>query len=266
MSQHASWSDKRKQSSPLQTVDRALMVLASFGADHRDWGVSELAEEFGWDKSTAQRLLASLAVRGFLVSDPLSRRYSLGPEVWRLAQDWERSGGLAEFARPVMRQLAEVTGRDVILAVPDGNYVRCVAEVSGQLGSIRITPLVGELYPAHAGAVSRAYFAFVDRTLRRQMLAGRPRARFGELTITDDEELERSFEMVVRDGYALSEGEFDPATRALAAPVQTGSTIVASLSISERISSQANELLQYLPELLAATSELGSRLAGESDQ
>lgn len=257
--------DKRKQVAPLQTVDRALMVLASFGPNQRDWGVSELADRFGWDKSTAQRLLAGLAARGFLVSDPVSRRYSLGPQVWRLAQDWERSGGLAEFVAPSMRQLAETTGRDVILAVPDGSYLRCVAEVSGRLGSIRITPLVGELYPAHAGALSRAYFAFVDQTLRRQILAGWPRTRFSELTITDDNELEQSFEAVVRDGYASSEGEYDPATRALAAPVQVGATIIASLAISERIGPGENELPQYLPELLATAVELGAQLAGHPD-
>ncbi|WIY83208.1 IclR family transcriptional regulator [Propionimicrobium sp. PCR01-08-3] len=250
------------RTSPLQTVDRALQILASFTPSQHDWGVSELAARFGWDKSTAQRLLASLAARGFLISDPVTRRYSLGPQVWRLAQDWERSGGLAEFAIPTMTELAQASGRDIVFAIPDGAYVRCIAEVSGRLGSVRITPLVGELYPAHAGATSRAYFAFLDRSLRRQMLAGRPKARYGDLTVTDEEELEQLFAATVEDGFAYSNGEYDPATRALAVPVRVGTSIIGSLSLGERKTEQPDDLHGHLPALLAAADKLGERLAG----
>lgn len=254
---------KTARASPLQTVDRALQILASFTGSQRDWGVSELATHFGWDKSTAQRLLASLAARGFLINDPVTRRYSLGPQIWRLAQDWERSGGLAQFAIPTMTELAHETGRDIVFAIPDGAYVRCIAEISGRLGSVRITPLVGELYPAHAGATSRAYFAFLDRSLRRQMLAGRPKARYGDLTVTDDEELEQLFAATVESGFAYSNGEYDPATRALAAPVRVGTGIIGSLSVGERKTAQPDDLHDHLPALLAAADRLGDLLTGQ---
>ncbi|MBI0382297.1 helix-turn-helix domain-containing protein, partial [Streptomyces albiflaviniger] len=73
---------------PLQTADRVLNVLLSFDRERPEWGVTEIAEEFGLDKSVAQRLLAALAYRGFLVSDKRSRRYRLGPAVWHLSWVW----------------------------------------------------------------------------------------------------------------------------------------------------------------------------------
>ena len=258
----ATKSKSTTKSSPLQTVDRALQILATFSVDQPAWGVSELASHFGWDKSTAQRLLASLAARDFLVSDPVTRRYQLGPQVWHLAQFWERSGGLAEFVIPTMRELAYVSRRDVLFAIPDGSYLRCIAEVSGVLGSIRITPIVGELYPGHAGATSRAYFAFLDRTTRHHLLMTRPKAKYSELTITDDEHLESLFTETATKGYAYSDGEYDPSTRALAVPVRIGNMLLGSLSVVERKLDQPDNLLDYLPHLLESANELGTRLTG----
>lgn len=133
---------------PLQSVDRALVVLLSFDEHRADWGVTELAERFGWDKSVAQRLLATLARRGFLVSQPGTRRYRLGPAMWHLAWLWERMGGLSSVARPVLGRLARLTGYTALLAVPDGEQVRCVEAVDGESGPVRQYSLVGELYPA----------------------------------------------------------------------------------------------------------------------
>ena len=249
---------------PLQTVDRALQILQSFNDDHLDWGVYELAEEFGWDKSTAQRLLATLAGRGFVHSDPVTRRYSLGPRMWAIANHWERSGGFGEFVRPTLSALSQKTGRNSLLAVPDGAYVRCVAAVTGRLGPMRVTPLVGDLYPAHAGATSRAYFAFLSARDRRALLIGRSRERFGDKTLVDDIELERAFARTVADGYAYSTGEFDPSTRALAVPVFADHQLIGSLSIGERKTDDSDELLDHLPAVQAAADELG-RLLSSAD-
>src|SRR5690606_12069847 len=96
-----------ERTGPLQTVDRALDVLLSFDEYRTSWGVLELAAEFDLSKSTAQRLLASLAGKGFLRADPDTRRYSMGPAMWRMAGLWERSGGLSSLAgrraRPLHR-------------------------------------------------------------------------------------------------------------------------------------------------------------------
>lgn len=216
---------------PLQSVDRALEVLLSFDENRSDWGVIELAQEFGWDKSVAQRLLASLAHRGFLVSIPATRRYRLGPAVWHLAWLWERKGGLAALARPVLSRLAQRTGYTAILAVPDGMHVRCVEAIDGDSGPVRHYSLVGELYPAHAGATSRAYFAMLPDTARANLFHDRPMARFSDRTLTDAEQLERSFRVTRATGYAYSEGEYDTNTAALAVPLMIRNQPVATLTL-----------------------------------
>lgn len=246
--------------SPLQTVDRALAVLLSYSERRRDWGVLELAEAFTIDKSTAQRILAALAARGFLRADPVTRRYSLGPTMWRMAALWERTGGLAALAQEVLEPLAGQTDRTALFAVPDGLHVRCVAAVDGG-GPLRSHPLVGELYPANAGATSRGYFAFLDSNERRALISGRVFAKFTELTQVGEGELECLFVEAVAQGYAYSDGEYDYATRALAVPITLRGRPVGSLSLGEsKYPERADDIRDHLPALRAAAEQFSGLL------
>ncbi|MGW8528927.1 MULTISPECIES: IclR family transcriptional regulator [Nocardiopsidaceae] len=251
-----------ERTGPLQTVDRALDVLLSFDEYRTSWGVMELAEEFGLARSTAQRLLASLAGKGFLRADPDTRRYGMGPAMWRMAGLWERSGGLSALAEPLLAELARASGRTSLFCVPDGAHVRCIAAVSGSEGPRRSHPFVDELYPAHAGATSRAYFAFLDPAERRALLAGRPSARFSDLTPFDEREVEELFDTAVEEGYAISQGEYDAASRALAVPVFGGKRPVGSVSLVEnKHSDHDDDLLDHLAPLRASADELTGLLS-----
>lgn len=265
MNQHPQTTPTADAQSPLQTVDRALGILLSFNEFRTDWGVLELAESFGLTKSTAQRLLASLAAQGFLRADPWTRRYSLGPAMWRMASLWERTGGLAKLADTVLTKLSQETTKTTTFAVPDGAYVRCIAAIDGVHGPIRAHPLIGDLYPAHAGATSRSYFAFLGPAERRNLLHGRPHARYSEHTEVDEQRLEQLFNQTINDGYALSEGEYDASTRALAVPVLLGHRPVGSLSIVEsKVQHDDVELMDFLPQLIDAAQQLSDLLSNRT--
>jgi DNA-binding IclR family transcriptional regulator len=245
---------------PLQTADRVLSLLLSFDRERPEWGVTDVATEFGLDKSVAQRLLAALAHRGFLVSDARSRRYRLGPAVWHLARVWERDGGLASLVRPTLRAMTDAVGVSALFAVPDGVHMRCVTAVDGATGPLRIYGLEGELYPAHAGATSRAYFGMLAPGDRAALLYGRPMARFSERTLTDPALLEERFAEVRRNGYAYSEGEYDPETAALAAPVMVGRRPVGTLSVAAPLDAFRARKAELVAPLLQAATDLGKLL------
>lgn len=249
---------------PLQTVDRALSVLLSYGPRRMDWGVVELAEEFGLDKSAAQRLLATLAQRGFLTSDPVTRRYRLGPAVWRIASVWERLGGMATLVEPALETLADQAHRTAVFTIADGAYVRAVAAVDGGASPMRDHPLVGELYPAHAGATSRAYFAFLSPQQRQALLYGRPVARFSDLTVLDAAAIEAKMLEVAELGWAYSEGEYDQNTRAIAAPVFAGDRPVGSVSIGEHKREHLGDIRDHVDAVLHAAGAIGHLLAPRS--
>lgn len=260
----ASKPQQASTKSSLQTVDRALAVLLSYSTDRTEWGVLELAREFDLDKSAAQRLLSSLAHRGFLYADPTTRRYRLGPATWRIASTWERRGGMALFVEPLLNELASITSRTASFNLADGSHVRCVAAVDGGDTPIRDHPLVGELYPAHAGATSRAYFAFLSPAQRQTLMYHRPLAKFSELTSQDAHTIEAEMLSVAEAGWAFSEGEYDDNTRAIAAPVFVLGRPVGSIGIGELKHNAQGDIRDHSPSVLRAAARLGEMLSAQT--
>lgn len=70
----------------IRSVDKAAVLLSQFSAEDPVLGVGELSKRCDFHKSTVSRLMATLARRGLVVQDPVSREYRIGPEVTRLAR------------------------------------------------------------------------------------------------------------------------------------------------------------------------------------
>ncbi|WP_223838977.1 IclR family transcriptional regulator [Saccharopolyspora pogona] len=244
----------------LQTADRALQVLLSFSDQRPEWGVSELARELGLDKSVTQRLLATLANRGFVLADPETRRYRLGPAVSQLSRVAERSGALSLIARPVLAMLARETGESAVLNVAHGGSYRTVAAVDAR-GPLSYSAIVGHVMPGHAGCSAHALFAGQPVEEVRELFGPEPLTRYTPNTPTTYAELAQRWQEVRDTGVSISDGEFDANAGAVAVPLLLSGATVASLTLigpAERVISRIDDLIA---PLRAAGTDLSNRLA-----
>lgn len=215
----------------LQTVDRALQVLLATDRNHEGWSVTEVSQEFGFSTSIAHRLLATMAHRDFLIADTATRRYRIGPSAMTVGRIWAGSQSLRLLVQPALRSLANTTSLAAIFAVPDAFHMRAIAAETGAEGPLRKYPLVGELFPAHAGATSKAYYANLPDIERRRIFYERPMARFTPATTVDPSVLAQQFEQVRRQGYAVSSGEYDVGVSTVAMAVRVSNVPFGSLSL-----------------------------------
>jgi DNA-binding IclR family transcriptional regulator len=212
----------------VQTVDRALQLLQAFEAPEQELGVTELAGALGVHKSTASRLAATLAGRGFLERAPGSESFRLGPELGRLGLLAARGGeDLVELARPAMARLAADTGETVNLALLEGDEAVNVAQVDGR-HIVGVGSWTGRRTALHCTANGKALLAFV---------AGAPRASrleaFTERTIATSGALERELALVRAAGYAIAVGELEEGLHAVAVPLfDRADRCMAALSVS----------------------------------
>ncbi|MEV5540392.1 IclR family transcriptional regulator [Saccharopolyspora shandongensis] len=244
----------------LQTADRAMQVLLSFSDQRPEWGVSELGRELGLDKSVVQRLLATLASRGFVLADPETRRYRLGPAISQLARVAERSGALSLIARPVLAKLARETGESAVLNVAHGGSYRTVAAVDAR-GPLSYSAIVGHVMPGHAGCSGHALFAGQPVEEVRELFGPEPLTRFTPNTPTTYAELAQRWQEVADTGMSVTDGEFDANVGAVAVPLLLAGATVASLTLigpAERVSGRIDDLTA---PLRAAGADLSSRLA-----
>ncbi|WP_020573151.1 IclR family transcriptional regulator [Actinopolymorpha alba] len=250
----------RRDSGVLQTADRALQVLLAF-RDRPEWGVTELARELALDKSVTQRLLATLARRGFVLADPETRRYRLGASVGVLARAAERGGTLEATARPVLAELSRRIGESTILNVPHGAAYRCAVAVDAD-GPVRYSGTVGATIPAHGGAAGHAIFAFYPQDEVRRLLGDAPLARYNELTLTDWDTLARTYAKVRAEGVAISHGEYDANVTSVAAPCFALDQIIGSIVIIGPHDRMATKVDTAVDLVRGAAQRLGDLLSG----
>jgi DNA-binding IclR family transcriptional regulator len=109
--------------------------------------LSEICQRLDLNVSTAHSLLNALTAAQFLVRQPATKRYSLGPELVRIgAAAASRQVTLTEHAREHMDRLAEATGRQCVASTVMGGDIVIIAK-AGKAGPFGVTMDIGARMP-----------------------------------------------------------------------------------------------------------------------
>lgn len=122
----------RIETSGAQTLRRGLSVLRLMTrVGPSGIRVSDIGRRVGLNKATAIRLTRALTDEGFVLHDPVSGRYRLGPEAFAVGLAAEPSYELQRLAAPLLRRLALETGDTVLFSVLHGHEAICLSRDEG---------------------------------------------------------------------------------------------------------------------------------------
>jgi len=201
--------------SRVQSIERAFAVLASLADE--PLGVTAVAERARLPKSTAARLLVSLAREGAVEQLSGSTTYRLGPRLVTLASGIRSPRGLVATAHPFLVELAEATGEASGLSVPDGRTVHYIDQVDSP-NPVQVRDWTGSRIPMHAVSSGQVFLAQLPAPALARYLA-LPLERYTERTLTDAGALLERLRDVRRDGHAWVREEFAEGITSVAAPV-----------------------------------------------
>jgi len=205
--------------SRVQSIERAFAVLGTL-ADG-PIGVTEVAERAYLPKSTAARLLASLAREGAVEQIPGDTRYRLGGRLATLAAGVLPTRSLARLARPSLAELSAAVGEAAGLSVPDGNVVHYIEQVDTP-NPVSVRDWTGSRIPMHAVSSGQVLLAFRQPAALERYLQA-PLERFTDRTLVDPTALNDRLREVRRDGFAWAREEFDHGITSVAAPIADAS-------------------------------------------
>ena len=215
----------------IRSVERAMRVLAHFNAQRPQWTVSDLARATGVHKSIVTRLLATMAREGFMVQDPVSRAYRVGPKAFAVGSSYRPHAVLSQIAEPVMRRVTDRCGHATSVGAPAGDKFVYLL-VNDSTLPIRVVANVGEERDYHANATGKALLAGMAEADARRLLGDGPLPRRTPHTITSVSDLLAELEQVRRAGVAYNRQEAVLGVGAVAAPITDGSgACIAGLSI-----------------------------------
>jgi len=201
--------------SRVQSIERAFAVLSVL-ADG-PIGVTEVAERADLAKSTAARMLASLAREGAVEQVPGDTRYRLGSRIVSLAAGVVPTKNLVALAHPILIELASAVGEAAGLSVADGFAVHYVDQVD-TTHQVQIRDWTGTRVPMHAVSSGQVFLAHLSPADLERYLA-QPRVAFTAQTITDSGPLRERLRQVQLDGFAWVREEFAEGLNSVAAPI-----------------------------------------------
>ncbi|MCX7682088.1 MAG: IclR family transcriptional regulator [Anaerolineae bacterium] len=240
-----------------QTVLRALALLEAVAEGIYD--LEELSAHIGLSRSTAHRLLTTLARAGYLRHVP-REGYRLGPKLIALGFRAHAELHLPSLARPHLERLSEATRETVHLGVLSGSEVVYIDKVPGKR-ELQMASCIGARVPAQSTALGKALVSTLPR--EEWLSSFTPGLRRTERTIADAERFVEEIEQVARQGYALDLEENEPGIRCIAAPVRDGAGRgVAAVSISSAVIYLTEERIREFIPLVQETARQISRELG----
>lgn len=246
--------------SRVQSIERAFSVLAALVDG--PIGVTEVAERAALPKSTAARLLASLAHEEIVERLPGETRWRLGPRLVSLAAAVRPTRSLIELAHPYLAELAATTGEAAGLSVPDGETVHYIDQVDSRQ-PVAVRDWTGTRLPMHPVSSGLVFLAHLRSGDLERYLA-RPLERFTPRTVTDPAAIRDLIRQVQLDGFAWTRDEYAEGISSVAAPVpDADGDIVAAVHVhgpSYRFPSRDRG--DPTGEVTAAAARIATRLRG----
>ena len=245
----------------IQSVQRALSILALFSAENSRLGITDISKLMSLPKPTVHGLVQTLILEGFLVQDPETRKYSLGLKIYELGQFLSGTLKINQISGPTAQRLSKSTGYMARVAIWDRDMV---------LITLNLFPTIDDTYlfrqlglgprvPAYSSAVGKAILSTLSPAKLDAYLERNELVPFTPNTITTPEKLKKELDDTRASGFAVECEEYLKGLACISAPIydNTGNAS-ASISISGSV-----ELLSdpTLPQIKARLKQDASEIS-----
>lgn len=201
-----------------QTLGRALLVLDAFSSEQPEYGVRSLSRKVGLNVATVYRIVSTLQAAGYLVQEPETQRYALGPKVTKLASLYRQHNPIVSIANRIFASYID--------RFPFNFYLGqlCIFEVvyltflDGP-GPIKISIEPPSSIELHTTALGKVLLAYQTPDYIKEFLSTLELKTFTSRTITDPAVLFQQIQETKIQGYAINDGERYDDIGAVAVPV-----------------------------------------------
>lgn len=243
----------------IESVDNALRLLLLL-LERKELRVTDVSDELGVARSTAHRLLTTMAHRGFVEQDRASRSYRAGRAIVEIGLAAMGELDIRRKARHHMLDLAAELDETVNLLVLEGAGVRFIDGVESSQ-PLRVTSRTGTLLPAHSTSGGKLLLSELPEPELDEVL-DRALRQLTDETMTDRRSLREELSDARRLGYALNRQESEEGLNAVAVCIRDRSgRAIAALAVSvPAFRGSADRLRSMVPPLTETATAIGQEL------
>lgn len=223
----------REGSEFIETLDRGLRVIQSFGIDRRPMTLSDLSKSVNLPRATVRRILMTLVRSGFVVGD--ERLFSLTPRVLLLASAYLTSNQINTVMQPLMDEVASKAKEVCSLAILDGEEVVFIARSSP--ARVFSTGLdVGYRLPAFCTSVGRVLLGRLANDELTRTVDGMKLSPQTQSTLVDKSAVIATIIADRTKGYSLVDQEAEEGFRSISVPIRRyDGVVIAAANIGAHV-------------------------------
>jgi IclR family KDG regulon transcriptional repressor len=237
----------------MKTVAKAINILKLFTEQMPSLGVIEISRATSIDKATVHRILRTFIDEEFVVQNTGNKKYSLGPAVLGLANNYISQSQPFEIARPFLAEIWEQTDETIHFCIRQGTllFLNYVLE-SRQ--AVRVASHLGEQTPLHCTAGGKVFLAYSKNDLIKRVV-GEGLEKYTPNTITNAEALIVEIKQIKKKGYGLGLEEYGLGFCSVAVPVfDLQENCIAAISVALPLSRSSKKRLRVISKILIENS------------
>jgi DNA-binding IclR family transcriptional regulator len=202
-------------------VSKAMRILRMVVRSNHNPGISEIASALSLAKSTTHGILAALETSGWVLRDPITRKYTCGHAVKELGTVANVKVPLVDQARPILEKLSSDLNEDVFLGILIGKNL-LILDQAESAKELKVTAKPGTRLSMFAGSAGKIFLAHLERDEIKAILRNNKLPQFTPRSVNDPERYLEQLDQVRKDGIAVDIGEYIPNCRGIAAPIFYG--------------------------------------------
>ncbi len=239
-------------------VYKTFAIVEEIARAQGEVGISDLARDLGYPKSTVYGITQALMDLRVLVQDSRTKKFRLGPALLRLNSYAMVERDLRAVLRPVMTSLAHSFGETVFLGTFDEQKITIIDKVDSP-AELKITAPVGMVIPLFAGAAGKVFLAALPDEQLASILAEKRLPLFTSNSITDPARYLAEIHTVRKDGFATDFEEYISGVNAIcvAIPHVPGWPVAAVWMVGLSHSFTAEKMRQAAVAALQAVGGIG---------
>ncbi|MFA8439182.1 IclR family transcriptional regulator [Pueribacillus sp. YX66] len=248
----------RKSPNQLNTVNNAISLLRMF-LSSESISLTDVEKELNISKTTAFRLVTTMAERGLLYKNDKTKRYSPGILLFQLIRKYQKYDIVAISDRYI-EELATKTDESVYLTIRSGyNYLFLTGRESTQM--LKVTTPLGDEYSLYVGAAGKLHLAFLSDNEINQYFEKVEYKKYTSATLTK-KQLRDELKQIRKQRYSLSKGERISDAIGIAVPIfDSNEFIVATIGIYFPETRYSKKIEQkYIKELQQYARKIQQRM------
>jgi len=246
------------ESKIVNSVVRAALILQTMSNGNSRIG--KISQSVNLSKATTHRLLVTLGKVGFVVRDPLTQGYHLGPGLLKLSSDPILSHeSLISSAFEQMTYLKNLSRETILLHLRAGLQKVCIEKMDSP-EDLKYTNEKGFTAPLYVGGAGKILLSELMDDEIKMVLNQISFVPITSSTITDRKQLWAEIKKVRQQGYATSFGERVPGSSCVSVAVKDYVTPVALSILGPASRFTRKRIKETLAELTQAAGKISENL------